>query len=73
MPKAKAKRAGGPGATPKYPWRDMDIGDSFYYAPQCKSYHISGASYAAKMGVSLDREFETKKTKKGRIKVTRTA
>jgi hypothetical protein len=71
MPSVRATKHEGPGAQPKYPWKELKVGESFYFAPHCKSYSVSGGAYANKMGNALKREFTTHKTKKGRIKVTR--
>ena len=60
LPPVPAK--GGAGRKPKYPWREMQVGDSFFAASDKKLFSTT------KAGQSLNMKFATRKTEENGVR-----
>lgn len=53
----------GGGSYPKYPWKTMDIGDSFLFPAEMKEQSVRSLPYEA--GKTHGRKFTVRKTEEG--------
>ncbi|MFO1080830.1 MAG: hypothetical protein U1E23_09420 [Reyranellaceae bacterium] len=64
--------AGGPGRPAKYPWRMLQIGDSFVWGPaEGHSSRVKASGLASKMAEKLGAKFTTRAIEENGRKVIR--
>ena len=59
------KKRGGPGAQPKYPWHQMEVGDSFFAAAPLKAVLNAAGNWAHRHGVKFSGRAVTEDGVKG--------